>query len=231
MNIHSLGILENYKDLGVGIVEFALDDYVSTIKSLRTYYKKLEKCFEKDFKAKKYNQRMGDVLNQIYHKIKNLNDIETFLTGSWVKALTDLDVDMLFRETKKELRKKGYKVELMGLIAQTDNYGVKIFANEVKGENYSFTNYSIGISKKDKDSNGWTNGFISCKFKKGVTVANKSEIKINSSFFFPSKYKDKVTMTLMITDFEVLRQGETAGSDSDGFMKIPENVEDEMPFL
>ena len=114
MDVQSLGLLENYKELGVSIIEFALDDYVSTIKSLRTYYRKLDKGLEEGFKAHKYHQRVGDVLNEIYHRIRNLNDIESFLTGDWVKKLTDMDVEMLFRETKKQLRKKGYKVGLMG---------------------------------------------------------------------------------------------------------------------
>ena len=115
MNGQGHGILDNFNNLGIGIIEFALDDYVSTVKSLRTYYKKLDRCFDENFKAKKYHQRMGDVIHDIYDRIRNLNDIEDFLTGEWVKQLTDMDVEMLLRETKNKLRQKGFKVGLMGL--------------------------------------------------------------------------------------------------------------------
>ena len=230
MNVQSLGLLENYKELGVGIIEFALDDYVSTIKSLRTYYKKLERSLEEGFKAPKYHQRVGDVLNEIYHRIRNLNDIESFLTGDWVKKLTDMDVDMLFRETKKQLRKKGYKVGLMGLTVQTDDKGVKIFAKEKESANGKFTAYSLGVSSKNQ-SGEWVNGFINCKFKKGVSVANKTKIKINSAFFVVTKSGERTYTHLMITDFDVLEPGETAGDSADDFVKIPEGIDEETPFL
>ena len=230
MDVQSLGLLENYKELGVSIIEFALDDYVSTIKSLRTYYRKLDKGLEEGFKAHKYHQRVGDVLNEIYHRIRNLNDIESFLTGDWVKKLTDMDVEMLFRETKKQLRKKGYKVGLMGLTVKSDDKGVKIYAKEKESSYGKYMTYSLGISSKNQ-SGEWVNGFINCKFKKGVTVANKSKIKINSAFFVATKSGDKSYTHLMITDFDVLEAGETAGESVDEFMKIPEGIDEETPFL
>ena len=230
MDAQSLGLLENYKELGVGIIEFALADYVSTVKSLRTYYKKLDRGLDEDFKARKYHERVGDVCCEIYHRIHNLNDIESFLTGDWVKKLTDMDVDSLFRETKKQLRKKGYKVGLMGLTVKTDDKGVKVFATEHDGKNGKFTTYSVGISSKDMSGN-WINGYVNCRFKKGVSVANKTKINIKSSFFVASKSGDKTYTHLMITDFEVLEEGETAAQDADEFMKIPEGVDEDTPFL
>lgn len=228
MTDQSYGLLENYKELGVGIIEFALDDYVSTVKSLGTYYKKLDKCFEQGFKARKFHERMGDVCLDIFHRIQNLNDIEKFLTGDWVKQLSDLNVDTLFRETKNRLRKKGYKVGLMGLTVKTDDKGVTIFANEREGANGKYTLYSIGVSSKNKDG-GWINGYIGCRFKKDVSVANKTKIKINSAFFTASKSGDKTYTSLMITDFDVLEKGESP--DTDDFMKIPEGMDEETPFL
>ena len=230
MDIQSLGLLENYKDLGVGIIEFALDDYVSTIKSLNTYYKKLERGLDENFKARKYHERVGDVCNEIYHRIRNLNDIESFLTGDWVKSLTEMDVDMLFQETKNKLRKKGYKVKLMGLIVQTDDRGVKVYATERESSNGKFTSYSIGINSKNA-SGEWINGYVNCKFKKGVSVANKAKIKINSSFFVATKSGQKSYTHLMITDFDILEPGESAGDSADEFMKIPENIDEDVPFL
>ena len=222
------GLLENYKELGVGIIEFALDDYVSTIKSLGTYYKKLDRCFEQGFKAKKFHERLGDVCLDIFHRIQNLNDIEKFLTGDWVKRLSDLNVDALFRETKNKLRKKGYKVGLMGLTVKTDDKGVTIFANEKDGANGKFTLYSCGVSSKNQKGE-WVNGYINCRFKKDVSVANKTKIKINSAFFTASKSGDKTYTSLMITDFDVLEKGESP--DTDDFMKIPEGMDEETPFL
>jgi len=230
MDIQSLGLLENYKELGISIIEFALDDYVSTVKSLRTYYKKLDRGLEEGFKARKYHERVGDVCCEIYHRIHNLNDIENFLTGDWVKKLTDMDVDLLFRETKKQLRKKGYKVGLMGLTVTTDDKGVKVFATEREGKNGKYTTYSVGISSKDMNGN-WINGYVNCRFKKGVSVANKTKIKIKSAFFVASKSGDKTYTHLMITDFDVLESGETATQDADEFMKIPEGVDEDVPFL
>ena len=232
MDIQSLGLLENYKELGVGIIEFALDDYVSTIKSLRTYYKKLDRGLEEGFKARKYHERVGDVCCEIYHRIRNLNDIESFLTGDWVKKLTDMDVDLLFRETKNKLQKKGYKVNLMGLTVTSDDKGVKVFAKEKESSMGKFMTYSLGVSSKNQ-SGEWVNGYINCRFKKGVIVANKAKIKINSSFFVASKSGDKVYTHLMITDFDVLEAGETetASDSADEFMQIPENVAEDVPFL
>lgn len=230
MDVQSLGLLENYKDLGVGIIEFALDDYVSTVKSLCTYYKKLDKGLEEGFRAQKYHQRVGDICCEIYHRIKNLNEIERFLTGSWVKQLTDLDVELLFDETKNKLRQKGYKIGLMGLQVTTDDKGVRIYANEKEGANGKFTIYSLGVTRKDQNGD-WVTGYINCRFKKGVTVANKTKIKINSAFFTPSKSAGKTYTNLMITDFEVLEAGILASEGADEFMKIPEGVDDEDPFL
>lgn len=231
MDAQGYGLLENYKELGFGIIQFALDDYVSTVKSLQTYYKKLDRGLEEGFKARKYHERVGDVCYEIYYRIKNLNDIEAFLTGDWVKELTDMDVEMLFRETKRKLRKKGYRVNLMGLTVTTDEKGVKVFAKEIDGANGKFTTYSVGVNSKNANGE-WVNGYLNCKFKKGVSVANKTKIKINSAFFVATKGGAGKSYThLMITDFDVIEAGETASESADDFMKIPEGVDDETPFL
>lgn len=230
MSDQKYGLLENYRDLGVGIIEFALDDYVSTVKSLGTYYRKLDRCFEDGFKAKKMHQRMGDVCLDIFHRIQNLNDIEKFLTGDWVRTLTSLDVDMLFRETKRKLKKKGYKVGLMGLSVKSDDKGVIIFANEKEGDHGKYTLYSIAVSSKNKEGS-WVNGYISCRFKNGVVVPNKAKIKINNAFYTVTKSGDKTYVSLMITDFDFLDSGESSGNAADEFIKIPDNVDEEVPFL
>ena len=227
--MRNYGILENYESLGTGIVEFALDDYASTVKSLCTYYKKLERALNAE-KAVKHHQRVGDICRDIYDRIINLNDIERFLHSDWVQHLTTVDTEYVFRELKKRLKEKGYKVNIMGLIVSTDDNGVKIYANEKEGPNGTFMAYSLGINSKNQNGD-WVNGYIQCRFKKGVSVANKTKIKINKSFFVATKGGDKSYTHLMITDFDILDPGETAAQDADEFMKIPDGVEDEVPFL
>ena len=176
----------------------------------------------------KHHQRVGDVCRSIYDRIVNLKEIERFLTSEWVEHLTNIDVDYVFKALKKNLKEKGYKVDIMGLIASTDDKGVTIFANEKESENGKFMTYSIGVSSKNQQGE-WVNGYITCRFKKGVSIANKTKIKINRSFFVATKSKGKSYTSLMITDYEVLESGETAQNSADEFMKIPTDIDD--PFL
>ena len=227
--MRNYGILENYESLGTGIVKFALDDYASTVKSLCRFYEKLEKALQAD-KAVKHHQRVGDICLAIYKRIWNLQEIERFLESEWVQDLTNLDIAYIFGEVKKKLKEKGYKVSLMGLIVTTDDNGVKIYAHEKESANGKFTSYSLGINSKNQNGD-WVSGFISCRFKKGVSVANKTKIKIKKAFFVASKGGEKSYTHLMITDFDVLEPGETPAQEADEFMKIPDSVDDEVPFL
>lgn len=222
------GLLENYGSLGAGIVKFALDDYTATIKSLNHYYEKLDKVLSGETKVTKHHQRVGDICRYIYSRLRNLDEIERFLTSEWVQHLTTIDTEYVFQETKKRLKQKGYKVNLMGLIVTTDDKGVRIFAHEKEGKNGKFMTYSLGISTKDQSGN-WVNGYVSCKFKKGVTVENKAKIKIKSAFFVANKSNNKSFTYLMITDFELLEPGETGVNDE--VVKIVDDIGDETPFL
>lgn len=106
----------------------------------------------------------------------------------------------------------------MGLTVKSDDRGVKVFKNE-----HGF--YSIGISSKDKDGN-WIKGYIDVLFKKGVELENKTEIVIKNAFPVVNEYKEKKYIKLMITDFDVISSGVT----DDGFINIPDGVEEEVPF-
>lgn len=222
------GILENYESLGTGVVKFALDDYTSTIKSLYHYYNKLEKFLDENTKAMKHHQRVGDICRAIYARIRNLNEIERFLKSEWVQHLTTVDIEYVFREVKRKLQEKGYKVNIMGLVVSSDEKGVRIFAKENEGPNGKFTLYSLGVNSKNQNGE-WVNGYINCKFKKGVSVPNKTKIKIDRAFFVATKSGNKSFTHLMITDFSVIDEGADQGSD--GFVNIPEGIEDEQPFL
>ena len=94
--------------------------------------------------------------------------------------------------------------------------------------NGKFITYSLPVSSKDTSGN-WVKSYMACRFKKGVSLANKTKIKINNAFFTTSKSGDKVYTNLMITDFDVLEEGETAGNEADNFVPIPEPQDD--PFL
>lgn len=224
------GLLENYENLGIEVVKFALDDYTATIKSLCRYYEKLEKVLNGEVKVTKHHQRIGDICRYIYARIRNLNEIEQFLSSEWVQQLTTIDTQYVFQELKKKLREKGYKVGLMGLVVTTDDKGVRVYASEKEGQNGKFMTYSVGVNSKNQDGN-WVNGYINCRFKKGVSVANKSKIKIKSSFFVAAKSGGKTYTHLMITDFDVLEAGETSGDGADEFISIPDSVDEEAPFL
>ena len=96
----------------------------------------------------------------------------------------------------------------MGLVITTDDRGVKVYATEKDGANGKFTLYSLGISKKNSDGN-WESSYISCSFKKGVEVSNKTRIKINKAFPTFNSYNGKKYNKIMITDFDILEEGES----------------------
>lgn len=120
----------------------------------------------------------------------------------------------------------------MSFIVTTDEKGVKIFRKDKTTQSgVTFPTYSAMISSKGTDGE-WVYGYIDVAFKKGVEVNNKAKIKINNSFYVCNKYKDKVYVKLMITDFDVIEDGETAPSiDANGFMTIPDDDIPEFEFV
>lgn len=110
----------------------------------------------------------------------------------------------------------------MGLTVKSDDKGVMVFANEKEGANGKYTLYSIGVSSKNSN-NEWVSGFINVRFKKGVSVPNKTKIKINNAFYTVSKSNDRTYVSLMITDFDNLDGG-------DGWVDMSNVNESELPF-
>ena len=120
----------------------------------------------------------------------------------------------------------------MGLKITTDDKDVMVFRQDkVSQAGNAYTQYSLGVASKDKDGN-WVNGFLECQFKKGVEVANKAKIKINNAFYTVSEYNGKKQYKIFVMDFEVVEQGEgpAPNNDGQGFMSIPENMENDLPF-
>lgn len=122
----------------------------------------------------------------------------------------------------------------MGLTIKSDekDKGTKVIRKDRETKSGgTFATYSLMVSSKDADGN-WQNGFIDCKFKKGVEVENKAKIKVNNAFYVVEKYGDRNYTKLMITDFDVLEGGESASptTDADGFMVIDETDDEFVMF-
>lgn len=78
-----------------------------------------------------------------------------------------------------------------------------IFVKDYNGKEL----YSLGISKKNQDGS-YTNGYITCRFKKDVHLKNMTMIKIKQAWL-DFYLKDKATIPyIFINDFEIL---ETSG--------------------
>lgn len=66
-----------------------------------------------------------------------------------------------------------------------------------------YTFYKLGISKKDTTGK-WINGYIRCKFKKDVTLENKTRIYIKKAWLsFDLKEKETIPF-IFIAEFETI---------------------------
>lgn len=110
----------------------------------------------------------------------------------------------------------------MGLTISTDKKGVMIFANAHETDHGTFYTYNMGVSSKDKDGK-YVNGYVPCRFKKGVSVPNKAKIQINNGFYVVNEVNDKKYVSVMITDFESLDGNEE-------WVKVDESLDSELPF-
>ena len=131
----------------------------------------------------------------------------------------------------------------MGVKIVTDDRPVKIIRKDkVSAAGNAYTQYSAMVASKDKDGN-WHNGFIDVSFKHGVSVDNKAQIAIKNAFPVVSEYNGKTSVKWMITDFDVIVQGEGIAdptnasngngiaTDADGFLQINADIDlEELPF-
>ena len=117
----------------------------------------------------------------------------------------------------------------MGLKVITDGKPVTVYRQDkTSSAGNSYTQYSIMISSKQSDDT-WLNDFVECGFKKGVNIPNKTKIHINNSFYMISEYNGKKYKKLFITDYTVDGQAPQQPS-GDGWMNVPNGIEDELPF-
>ena len=131
----------------------------------------------------------------------------------------------------------------MGLKIVTDDRPVKIIRKDkVSAAGNAYTQYSAMVASKDKEGN-WHNGFIDVSFKHGVSVDNKAQIAIKNAFPVVSEYNGKTSVKWMITEFDVIVQGEVSAAptnasngngmatDADGFLQINADIDlEELPF-
>lgn len=108
-----------------------------------------------------------------------------------------------------------------------NKYPVTIF----KRENDYGTFYSLGLSKKNMDGE-YVNGYMDCRFKKGVTLDNQTRIYIKNAWL-DFYLKDKRTNTyIFISDFELADKEETKEDVYANFgSSITAEQIDEMPDL
>lgn len=73
-----------------------------------------------------------------------------------------------------------------------------------KSDNNDKTIYSIGLSKKNQDGS-YENGYMVVRFKKDVTLENKTKIKIKNAWLDFYKVENKTNPYIFINEFEVVQ--------------------------
>lgn len=118
----------------------------------------------------------------------------------------------------------------MGLQITTDDRGVKVIRQDKTSKNGTpYTAYSLMVSSKSGDD--WVNGFIDCAFPKGTDIPNKTIINIKTAFYMASEYNGKTFTKVFVKDYEILKKEAAAlPTDDDGFMNVPEGIQEELPF-
>ncbi len=96
-----------------------------------------------------------------------------------------------------------------------------LFRNDYNGYSY----YKIGMSKKSQTGE-WINGYIRCKFKKGVTLENQTKINIKSSFLSFDLIDRKSIPCIVVTEFEIIDDNNKA-SESDISQTVDNMVKQE----
>ena len=94
-----------------------------------------------------------------------------------------------------------------------------IFRNAHEGKDGTWYTYATGVSSKKQDGT-YANMYLDVRFRKGVTVENKTRIDIKDGFltvkeFIASGGETVKKLELMILDFDVKGGGFTAMSDED----------------
>lgn len=73
-----------------------------------------------------------------------------------------------------------------------------IFKNEKDGK----VSYSIGLSKKNEEGN-YENGYFPVRFRRGVSLEDKTKIKIKQAWLDFFKLEKRTFAYIFINDFEI----------------------------
>lgn len=111
-----------------------------------------------------------------------------------------------------------------------------IFANKHESRNDTWYTYATGISRKREDGS-YASMYIDVRFRKGVTVENKTKINIKDGFLtmreFTANGGDVVKrIVLMVMDFEIAEESGSAPAEphaetQSGFTALTES---DIPF-
>lgn len=113
-------------------------------------------------------------------------------------------------------------------------YPMMVFRREYEGRAY----YNLGLSKKDQDGK-YVNGYIDCRFRKGVELEDKTKIQIKSGWLDFYKAKDNGTRVyVFVNEFEIvsseakLPESKIVETDEvDPFKDFGEEIQDsDLPF-
>lgn len=82
-----------------------------------------------------------------------------------------------------------------------------VFVNEgATQDGRTYKNYSIGISEKQEDGK-WLTYYMYCNFRKGVELANKTQIEIKNAWLKPYPTKDgKAGIKAFISEFDIVEK-------------------------
>ena len=119
----------------------------------------------------------------------------------------------------------------MGLKILSDNKPVTVVRKDgVSQSGKAYTMYSLKYSFKNGEE--WKNVFVDAQFRKGTDLANKTKINISNAFMTGSEYNGNTKPKIFVLDYEVVEGSQPAPAPNGdmGFMNIPDEVSDMLPF-
>lgn len=114
----------------------------------------------------------------------------------------------------------------MGFKITTDDKGILVFRKDKEWQGGSFPVYSTSVSSKNKNDE-YVKAYVDLKFKKGTDLANNTTIKIKDAFPVVDEWNDNKKISYFVTDYEVIKEGETPANNSD-WASIPDDMD--LPF-
>ena len=113
------------------------------------------------------------------------------------------------------------------MISISSKYPEMIFRKETNG----YASYTIGLSNKKQDGS-YENGYMRCRFKNGVNIADKTKIIIKEGFISFYKKEQATIPVLFITNFELENKPkEEVKEEYDPYAEMGKEIaEEDLPF-